>query len=384
MINKPIHPIIKEAIDNNLYGLDAETFFIEKILLPIEQSRNQKPKVKLSHLSINDREFFNDYLTYLKTPLIPTLQLLEKLEVITSYSDLQSDFLAQIDKIFTTKFLIWMIANSNEKQAKILSVGMTRKLNLSQYNMNEVIENLHIIKDETRKEIFISEIYLTKNSAYYKILDKHIQLKSDKKGFIVENILIQNNESMILNRDIVKEIIKKKVEKNSWILLDKYITNMGIQKIDFLLDIIIDLRKEAKEENILNNYNKLIYKIYDKGLHSKKTEVIDRLLEIKKEKPDIANTDLYVLIIKRSYLNLKKEKAQEYFLKVLEIAKENNDINELKNVLFTNMDSYKIRALNLNINMKEEYFQKELKTHFKNYLEEKFQPKQITIKPKKI
>lgn len=376
--------MIQEAIENNLYGLDVETFFIEKIIVTIEQSRNQKTKAKLSHLNINDREFFNDYLVHLKTPLIPTLQMLEKLEVITKFSDLQSDFLAQIDKIFTTKNLIWMIANSNEKQAKALSVGMTKKLNLSQYNMIEVIEHLHIIKDEARKELFMSEIYLTKNSAYYNILDKHIQLEPNKKGFIVENILIENNESMIMNRDIVKEIIKKKVEKNSWILLENYITKIGIQKIDFLLDIIIDLRKDTKEENIINNYNKLIYKIYDKGLQSKKTEIIDRLLEIKKEKYDISNIDLYVLIIKRSYSNLKKEKAQEYFLKVLEIAKENNDINELKNILFANMDFYKIVPLNLNINMKEEYFKKELKTHFKNYLEEKLQTKQISIKPKKI
>lgn len=376
-----INPLIKEAINNDLYGLNAEDFFVKKILTPIQQSRKSK---RIENKSA-DRDLLKSYFINLSETLIPTESLVKQLEFLSEgrNSDLASEFSNYIHKIFSTKFLLWTINNSSEKLSKILSVAMTKRLNNNQYPIEEIIDNLTILKNEEKKELFLSEIFLTKNINHYVALNKATQLTDKQRHKIIEKILIKNNESILLNRDKIKELIIESINHKRWNIFDTYIRNLSVNKIDYIIDILVESKNESTEKN-KNNYDIGIYKVIDKAIYLRQEELIERVIELKKEQPKLTDFDIYLLMAKRIYSYMKKEQSQDYFRKIVEVAKANNEFEKLKNILFSSTPKYHISNLDLEVNLQDPYFNREMKLYFMTYLDEKLKPKNIYHKPNKI
>lgn len=373
--------LLLEATKNNFYGLNAEDFFIQKIIQPIQYSRQSK---RIENKSA-DRKLLKDYLQEIAVHIIPTNLMLKNLEFLTEAknSDLASELSSHINKIFSEKFLLWSINNSNPKLSKILSVAMTKKLNGEQYSAKEIIENLSILNKEENKEIFLHEIFMTKNIDQYVELNKSIPLSENDLKKIAEKILIKNNTSILLNRDKIKEVIVETINHKKWSSFDEYIRSLNVSKVDYLVDILIEAKKESEEKN-KKLYDIGIYKIIDKAIYLRNEDLIDRVIDLKKEQPQLTDFDIYLLMAKRVYSYMKKEKAQLYFRKIIEVAKENNEFQKLKDILFSTIPKYHINHLNIEINMQDPYFSKEMKIYFVSYLDEKLKPKNIFHKPNKI
>lgn len=377
-----MHPLIRDAVENNFYDLDSESFFLQKIIAPIKFSR-QRDKIRNGH---EDRKILKSYFKHISPTLIPTNQLLQEIKFISEgkNSDLKNEFKNNIHKVFTTKLLMWAINEANEVLTQVLSKGMHEGINDKTHNINDVINNLFIIKNEDKKRVFLAEIYMTKDINNYLLLDKCIALNQNDKKNIIERIIINNTDAMLLNRDVVKEIIIEKVLEKEWGIVDTYMRNLNINKIDFLLDILNESKEETQENINRDKINTAIFKLIDKVLSSKKEDLIDRIIQIKEQQPLLTNNDIYILMIKRMYSYLKKEKAQQYVNKIMEVAKKNGDFEKIKATLFYNTEQYKIESLNIVFNLQEEYLKKEMKEHFMHYLEEKLQPKNGTVKLNKI
>lgn len=380
-IKNETNPLIQEAINNNFYDLNVEDFFIKKIIIPIEQSRKSK-RVENKNA---DRDLLKDYFNQIAEKLIPTDSMIKQLEFLTEgrNSDLASEFFTHIYKLFTPKFLLWTINNSSDKLSKMLSSAMTKSLNNKKYFIEEIIDNLSILKSEEKKEIFFSEIFLTKNINDYVILNKTTQLTDKQTHTIIENILIKNNESILLHRYKIKELIVEAVNHKRWNVFDTYIRNLSVNKIDYIIDILVESKNEATEKN-KNNYDIAIYKVIDKAIYLRKEELIERVIELKKEQPQLTDFDMYLLMAKRIYSYMKKEQSQDYFRKIVAVAKANNEFEKLKDILFSAISKYHIKNLGLEVNLQDPYFSREMKIYFMTYLDEKLKPKNTYHKPSKI
>lgn len=380
--NNQTNSVIEQTIENNFYGLNAEDFFIQKILMPIKQSRyTTKVNNKLS-----DRSLLRGYFDNVAQQLVPTDIMIQNMEFLAhgKNSDLGAELNTYLHKIFSPKFLLWTIENGNTDLAKLLSFGMTKHINNQHYNIQEVLNNLSIIKNENHKDILLSEILLTKDTQSYALIKKQIKLTEEQEKILIVNILKSNNDSILLHRKEIKEIMVKTVNDKQYNLFDSLIRILSVNKIDFLLDILLEAKKETTIEKEKENFDTAIYKLIDKVLYTKKEELIDRVLDIKKEQPSITGIDMYVLMTKRFYSYMKKEKAQQYFKKLIEVAKTNGEFNELKTIVFSNIDKYNIKSLSVDVNFQDSYLNKEMKMHFMNYLAEKMPEKKSQTKPMKI
>lgn len=377
-----INSQIQEAIDNNFYGLNAEDFFIQKILMPIKQSRYT---TKVSN-KVSDRNLLRAYFDSVAERLIPTKNMLLHMEFIShsKNNDLAAELKTYLYKIFSPKFLLWTIENSNTDLARLLCVGMTKHINNKHYDIQEVIENLSIVKNENHKQILVSEILLTKDTPSYTALKKSLVLTNEQEKDLIKNLLKSNNDSMLLHRKEIKDIIVQTINYKQYNVFDDQIRILSVNKLDFLLDILLEAKNEAVLDKDKDNFNTAIYKLIDKALYTKKEELIDRVLQIKKEQPRITGIDIYALMTKRFYSYMKKEKAQDYFKKLIKIAKANGEFNEVKKILFSNIDKYSIKSLSIEINFQDSYLNKEMKMHFMNYLADKMPEKNTTAKPIKI
>lgn len=376
---KNMNNLIQEAIDNNFYGLNAEDFFVQKILEPIESSRMNK-RVRSP---VDDRELLRLYFNKIAKKLIPTENIIKKLEFLKEEinSDLRSEILNHADKIFSEKFLLWIINNSSKKLAETLSIAMTKKINTNKYSLKEVINNIGILTNEVNKDIFLSEIFLVENLDNYVLLSKLIKIKDIIKSKINENILIKGNDSMLLIKDDLKKLITEVIKNKKWKKLETYIKRLNVNKINYLIDIITESNSEPENKK---QYDIAIYKIIDRAIILKKEDLINRIIELKKEKPEITELDIYVLIVRRIYGSVKREQSQEFMKKIMEVAKENNDLIELKNILFSSVSKYPIHNLNLELNLDDTYFKNEMKLCLFNYLEENLTSKKIIQKTRKI
>ena len=377
-----MNPLIKQAIENNFYGLNAEDFFIQKILMPIKQSRYT---TKISN-KVSDRNLLRAYFDSVAEKLIPTKNMLLHMEFIShsKNSDLAAETNTYLYKIFSAKFLLWTIENCNADLAKILSFGLTKHINNKHYDIHEVIDNLSIVKNENNKQILLSEILLTKDLPSYSELKKSLKLTDEQEKNLIENLLKTNNDSILLHRKQIKDIIVQTINYKQYNLFDSQIRILSVNKLDFLLDILLEAKNEATLDKDKDNFTTAIYKLIDKALYTKKEELIDRVLEVKKEQPRITGIDIYALMTKRFYSYMKKEVAQQYFKKLIKVAKANGEFNEVKKILFSNIDKYPIKSLSMDINFQDSYLNKEMKTHFMNYLAEKMPEKNSTTKPMKI
>ena len=382
--NIEINPIIVEAISNDFYGLNAEGFFLEKIIKPINQSRISK----WIDNKKADRNLLRSYFNHVSSLLIPTPDFLNKINFITAPQnhDLQKDFLNNLDKIFTTKFLIWCINNAKDDElSSSLSKGMTKRLNDNQYDINEIIDNIHILKDENKKRIFLSEIFLTKNSSYYSQLNKAIDLNENDKLSIVENIFKFNNESIFLNRNEIKKILIEKIKNKSWNQIDKFLHYLTVSKLDFTLDILTELKQEDYEAKNIQDINKMIYLLIDKAIYTRENALIERVIELKEEQPKLTGSDIYLLMATRFYSYLKKDKAQQLLDRIIKISEKNDDFHEVRELLFTNTNKDKPIVVNqIVLPIPTEYFKKEMVNYFNQYLEKKLECKNIKIKKNKI
>lgn len=386
-----MHVFIKEALDNNLYGLNAEEFFLEKIILPISQSRSKKSTFRTTnHNRVEDKnadkDLLKDYFKYISTPLIPTQELLDKINFLTESknSDLCKELNNNIHKLFSLKFTMWAINNSSHNLSEIIVKAFIKKLNFDHYKMQDIIDNIAIMTNEDKKSLLVSKLYLTTSIASYSLLDKEVPLNAVEKKKVVEEILIKNTSALLLNRDLIKEIFMSKVEKKQWNVIDTYLRSLNINKLDFLLDILLESKKETNDVKEIEKINRAIYQTIDKAFYIKNPETIERAIQIKREIPEITKEDMYILMIKRCYSYLKKEKAQKYFEMIMAVAKENGDREKIKNILFTNQEKYLIKSLDVEIGLKDDYFKKEMKQHFMGYLQDKLPEKNTTTKPKKI
>ena len=382
--NIEINPIIVEAISNDFYGLNAEGFFLEKIIKPINQSRISK----WIDNKKADRNLLRSYFNHVSSLLIPTPDFLNKINFITAPQnhDLQKDFLNNLDKIFTTKILIWCINNAKDDElSSSLSKGMTKRLNDNQYDINEIIDNIHILKDENKKRIFLSEIFLTKNSSYYSQLNKAIDLNENDKLSIVENIFKFNNESIFLNRNEIKKILIEKIKNKSWNQIDKFLHYLTVSKLDFTLDILTELKQEDYEAKNIQDINKMIYLLIDKAIYTRENALIERVIELKEEQPKLTGSDIYLLMATRFYSYLKKDKAQQLLDRIIKISEKNDDFHEVRELLFTNTNKDKPIVVNqIVLPIPTEYFKKEMVNYFNQYLEKKLECKNIKIKKNKI
>lgn len=379
---KEINPIIQEAVKNNFYNLDKESFFIQKIMLPISQSRN---KYSFSNKEA-DKQLLSDYFTTVGSELIPSIELLNEISFITeaTNSDLKSEMFNNLNVIFSVKSLMWLINHASKNLSIALSWGMTKKINSNIYNMQEVLDNMHVIDNEEKKKLLLSELYLTKDKASYLLLEKYIPLEISHKKEVVENILIANTDTILLNRELVKEIFMKHVKFVNFGQIDKYIKNLSMNKMDFLLDILIEAKTETQEDVEQKKITTAIYQIIDKALYFKNDDLNNRVIQLKKEQPKLTGDDIYILMIKRFYSYLKKDEAQKFTDKLMTVAKQNGDFNKIKDMLFRDLKNYKIESINREINLDDKYFKIQIKQHFVRYLEEKLPLKNTMSKPKKI
>ena len=266
-----------------------------------------------------------------------------------------------------------------------LSKGMTKRLNDNQYDINEIIDNIHILKDENKKRIFLSEIFLTKNSSYYSQLNKAIDLNENDKLSIVENIFKFNNESIFLNRNEIKKILIEKIKNKSWNQIDKFLHYLTVSKLDFTLDILTELKQEDYEAKNIQDINKMIYLLIDKAIYTRENALIERVIELKEEQPKLTGSDIYLLMATRFYSYLKKDKAQQLLDRIIKISEKNDDFHEVRELLFTNTNKDKPIVVNqIVLPIPTEYFKKEMVNYFNQYLEKKLECKNIKIKKNKI
>lgn len=359
--------------------MPSDDFFLEHVLSPMKEIRNNHSEFNWNE--DDERVFLKEYIEHVKKPWAGTPQLIKSLGFFTQTTrdGLRSDILNGIDKLFTLDSLMSVL--NGKFLIPQLSSGLTKEIDRGAYKIEEVVSKLDGLTKQN-KAMVIEELFMTRNMDNYLFLSKNLPLNETQEKNILEKILIRARPALHLNADKVKNIFFNKIFKNNWKGVDDCIRNLNPQKIELLLNLLVDNKKNYLKES--EQIDKAIYLIYDKAIYCKDIVLVEKILETKKEHPEWTGQDIYALMAGRFFSYFKKETAQELFKKMAIVAKEVGDLEYVKEIIAGQHPIVNIKAINKTFNFNENYFRHQMKVQMFDYLNETIEKETKVVKKNKI
>ena len=114
-----------------------------------------------------------------------------------------------------------------------------------------VIDNINKIENEELKKKIILELYEIKNINTYQIFEKSFPINVEDKKKIIDKNMKKSNVSILLYRDIVKDLLLDKINRHNLYGYHEYIQSLTEQKFDFFADILIEEYKKTARPKVV-------------------------------------------------------------------------------------------------------------------------------------
>jgi len=376
-----VHKIVQEGIDNKFYELNDDDYFMKHVLTKLNVSRGNRKIEKKN----DDRLLLVSYLKHANHQWIPTEKLIKELEIFINKrnTDLRSDFVNNVQKVLNENFIFWALKNSEGEMQELFMNAIFKGVNSKKYDIELVIDNINKIENEELKKKVILELYETKNITVYQIFEKSFPINVEDKKKIIDKNMKKSNVSILLYRDIVKELLLDKINRHNLYGYHEYIQSLTEQKFDFFADILIEEYKKTNVDKQKQNILSAIFQMADRSYWLRSEDLIKRTIDLQKQEGNILGTDFSLLMILRGFHYLKKDVARKNLDIILELSKEQNEFSELKNIMLSNKEKHYFKDLKTDLEFNV-YFKREMKLMFYHMLDDQLEEKNIKTKKIKI